>query len=61
MKIECEDFEALVAAAADCIRRSRIGEAMVEQAEADLATLDARIVAAGYDPVAIVNRAYARA
>jgi hypothetical protein len=53
-----ESFTALTMTAADCIRRAWAGEAMVEQADADLAALDAEIAKAGHDSAELTRAAY---
>lgn len=60
MTIESEGFEVLEAAGIDCERRLRTGRREVERAEADWEALDARVVAAGLDPVEFVNRVHAK-
>jgi hypothetical protein len=49
---------ALIEIVAECLDRSRAGEAMTVKAEADFAALDAVIIEAGYDPHEIVSAAY---
>ena len=48
----------LLATVTDCLHRSATGNAMTEQADADLAALDAVILKAGYYPEEIVRAAY---